>query len=411
MNDNWIESALTQSDLYLPVLEKISKQPRFASKNNSALNIILKNPDEMCSKIATWINTPHFKLDLQKQISLTVGEKTRTLYTAPWPDRIILMATQRLLSEFLEEKYSPHLYSFRKGRGTIQAHQALRKYLQKNPHPWIGKRDISQYGDSIAQAILFQQLESHLSRSSHPKLYRILEQGLSPAYLDSENQIQQFQNGIPSGSPLTPVLENLYLMGLDSIMTEKCKNDPSIFYARYGDDFVFAATHEQEFKEISQTVDAHISNLELKITEKKKIDLHLGIDHPHFEWLGVSFASYGLISCKSKHFRSFYDSFITNFQSFINEIARYDDIETSLNMLKPALHQFLDRRQNPTLPKLLLNKTSPIEAKKLDHNIRLLLVRWLTKRFKIKKSVAWKKVRQLKVPSLNFQRRMSCKLK
>ena len=412
MTGNWIEEEIAKSQIYLEILEKLSKRKMPASKKVTPLKLLLGNPDETAEVFSKWVQSPAPQFEPHQKILLLTGEKVRTIYTASWPDRIILMGIQALLSRHFEPLYSNRLYSFRKGRGTFQAHQAFHVFLKKHPHAWVAKRDITQYGDSISQEILYQKLNQHIPTESHPRLYTLLRQALAPEFIDAENQRGQVTAGIPSGSPLTPVLENFYLMELDQEMDDICNQDHSCFYARYGDDYVFSCPDEKKFLAIIEKMDAKINTLGLRFSEGKKMDLQLGVSKQYLEWLGATFSNHGNISTRPKHFHELYSTFIKGFNGFLLELSsKNNDVHAAMPLIKTAIHQFLDDRTNPHLIKLTLNKNHPTLTKMIDKNIRHYLVRWLKSNFRIKKSEAWRLLRKLEVPSLNFQRRMRWKLK
>ena len=315
------------------------------------------------------------------------------------------------MSQYFDSHFSIRLFSFRKGRGVFDAHQAFKNFLKKSSSVWIATRDISDYGNSISLKKLYPIIESYLSKPLHPNLYRILDQALSPNFTNAIGVQQKLNQGIPSGSPLTPVLENLYLMQLDQTMDQICTDDPSCFYARYGDDFIFACKDARKFSEAVTTMDSIVHSLELEYSPNKKMEFRLGIDQSYMEWLGASFTAKGTISTRPKHFKPIYNKFIIGFKLFLKDLSEQNpNVVDAMPSLKTAIHQYLNLSQHPDLIKLIQNKNDPTLTKMFDRNIRMYLVRWLARDFKIGKSEAWKKIRQLKIPSLNFQRRMRWKL-
>ena len=411
INLNWIESEILNSDTYVSILEKIAKRDLRNSAKSEELSFMLQNPDESAEKISTWLKEPYPTFEPHQQIKLDTGEKIRTLYTVAWPYRVVLMALQALIAKRMEEYYSPRLFSYRKGMGTFTAHRAFREYLKNKKKVWVAKRDVTGFGDSINQKILYQRLEACFPRADLPTFYQLLDQAIAPVFLNEEGVEARLETGIPSGSPLTPILENIYLMGLDQKLTELCHTDSSFFYARYGDDFVIACADFAQFQKVVSGADAYVVSLGLTYSEKKKVDVELGGKTRYLEWLGASFLCRGKIGPRPKHFRAGYGAFIEAFSKMLEELARkVGNYSESRPILENALKQFLSEKTNPMLSKILLNRNDPQTTKTLDHNVRKYLVRWLDREFQIGKSQAWREVRKLEIPSLNYQRRFRWRL-
>jgi hypothetical protein len=406
------DQALTDPAIYQDVLIKLSKKDLPRSRRNRPVKPLLSNPDRLVEGILAWVGSGNPKFSVQDRIELLTGEKVRVLYTSPWPDRIVQMAMQTLLAGALEGAYSSRLYSFRKGLGTQHAHRAFREYLQNQGGAvHVAKRDITAFGDSIVQSILWQKIEAVMDPGANPVFASLLKQAISPFYREGDQEPVQLLQGIPSGSPLTPVLENLYLMEIDAWMDAACESDPRFFYARFGDDIVLAHPEQSVFLKQSADLDQRVGQLGLRYSEKKKIDAHLGARTRYLEWLGATFHAKGLISSRPKHFRSLYESFLREFEGFIAEQAELDrDWDRTLPRLKTGIAQFLDPRLNAGLDRITLNRSEPALTKQLDENIRRYLVRWIDRHYGGGKSLAWRRIRQLKIPSVNRIRRMRWRL-
>lgn len=406
MDLNWIEEEISNTTIYVAMLEKIAKRELRPKSVTPELRMMLSDPETAGARISEWARSPDPAFQPLHKIELKTGDKIRTIYTANWPDRVVLMAIQDLIARRLEPLYSHRLHSYRKKRSTLGAHRAFQGYLKHHPSVWVAKRDITGYGESIIPSVLRDQIARHFPSSALPRFRNLLDQTITPDYHGPEGTPIPLETGIATGSPLTPVLENLYLMELDQMLDQMCNEDPHCFYARYGDDFVFACPDEAKFNQTVRTIDDTIASLGLTYSEKKKINCELGGKTRYLEWLGASFSATGLIGPKPKHFRSAYAAFIRSFESLLSELAlKFGDFPESRIAIQNALNQFLRESSNQNLGKLILNRNHPSTIKTLDHNIRMLLVRWLTRHFKMKKSDSWKALHSLRVPSLNFQRR------
>jgi hypothetical protein len=408
---NWIEAEILNSKTYSSILEKIAKRNLRDSAMTAELSFMLQNPDESAEKIVNWLREPRPTFEPHQQIKLDTGEKVRTLYTVAWPYRVVLMALQAIIAKRMEDSYTPGLFSYRKGMGTFSAHRAFREYLKSKKKVWVAKRDVTGFGDSIVQSILYTRLEQYFPRIELPKFYHLLDQGIAPVFTSVEGIEARLEKGIPSGSPLTPILENIYLLGLDQKFSELCHSNSDFFYARYGDDFVIACTDLIQFQKVVSEADAYVLSLGLTYSEKKKVDVELGGKTRYLEWLGAAFRARGKIGPRPKHFRAGYEVFIDAFSKMLKELSlKVGNYQETRPILETALKQFLTESTNPMLSKLLLNRNDPQTTKTLDRNVRMYLVRWLSREFDMGKANAWREVRKIQIPSLNYQRRFRWRL-
>ena len=373
------------------------------------LYTMMLDPDQAGIILANWVSGNELEFEPYQKIELKTGEKVRQIYTSSWPYRIVLMALQEVLSKHLEARYSPRLYSYRKGRSNLMAHQAFRTFLKNqvnNQGVFVAKRDITAFGDSIPPAQLFQKVERAFPRQELPTLYRLLEGALRANFVDLDGSLRSFELGIPTGAPITPVLENFYLMDHDLWMDRICEENPDCFYARYGDDFIFATPDAARFKSVVHESDDRIAALELKFSSKKKIECELGTKTRYIEWLGKTFMSEGRTGPRPKHFREIYFSFRASFHALLTELSlRVGDPLVSRPIIQEALTQFFTLQSNPRLSKLVESQNEPYFAKLIDANSKKILVRWYTHKFGFGKSEAWKELRKFRIPSVNFQRR------
>lgn len=109
--------------------------------------------------------------------------------------------------------------------------------------------------------------------------------------------IRQFVNphgherGLPTGIPLTTLSANLYLDDLDKVLSIV----PGVFYARYGDDMLFAHTDPDASYVISKQLDKALAALGLKRHKGKDLMLYMtrgGIPGNDARWKSASRIEY-----------------------------------------------------------------------------------------------------------------------
>jgi hypothetical protein len=117
--------------------------------------------------------------------------------------------------------------------------------------------------------------------------------------------------GLPMGQPIASVIANLYLSALD----EALQRIPGGFYARYGDDFLFAHRDPAVAQEGAAAADVVLDDLSLTVNEKKRQTFYLTPPgRPSADWpeakgspwvhfLGTRIAGDGTIGLDAKKIR------------------------------------------------------------------------------------------------------------
>jgi hypothetical protein len=167
-------------------------------------------------------------------------DKERDLHRFTAADLVVHAALAELLAEAAEPGLSPCLHSYRAGRSSFAAVRALAAYARAHrrarPDPrarglHLVHCDVKSYGESIP-------LGAH-----SPLWADLAERGaggpLVAALVRPEVVVDGVATrlvGLATGSPIATVVTNLYLAPLDRALDAV----PGAFYARYGDDLVFA---------------------------------------------------------------------------------------------------------------------------------------------------------------------------
>ena len=244
---------------------------------------------------------------------------------------------------------------------------------------------------------LFQQLSHLIDFDNNPATEKIIRYALGDKPI-----------GIPTGSPLTPFFENVYLMSLDQWFESICAEKH--FYARYGDDFVFASLDQNWIDEASLKSDSILLELGLTVAEHKKLTLKYTDKIQSVSWLGSSFKKNGLVASRHKHSDQVYSNFKKYFSNLFQRLAKDQMLSDIKPIIQTALDQYFSHRDNPALGKILSHHNDPITTKMLDKNTKFLIVHWTAKYFKVGKRPAWQFLRTLNIPSLNYQRRFLYRL-
>lgn len=347
-----------------------------------------------------WKMAPH-------QISKVFVGKLRDFYIASWPDRILLMAMATILARETNSQVSPQVFSFRPGKGAADAQKSLLTFVRQNRSASIYflNRDISKYGDSIPQDILWKELSRRTAISKNPVFEKLLMRGVRIEFFPKTNPqcTATLFRGIPSGSPLVPVLENFYLGSLDDALTAL----PNSFYARYGDDFIFASPDEAIILEADLRIEKIVSELGLSIKDEKKINYSFFARQKEgfkqvqsFDWLGRRINSNGTLGPKRDHFkylRKEWDVQVDYLTKRHGTLSLDDDFKKEL--LKISLSLVLSVHRGGRFSNYLFSHENHGILRQFDRHIVHELHRKFQSNLGLSKKIAWRELRKLRLPS------------
>jgi hypothetical protein len=257
-----------------------------------------------------------------------LGGKVRRVYRAPLADTVVLFVLAGVLTELVMPAVCERVYSYRKGRSSRNAVVDLAGFVRRHRAAHadprsrgvhVLRRDIVGYGDRIPVddasplwPLLTRVLEARGCPASTP-FHALLRRALRPLVLRQDGTLEPLERGVPMGSPLQPSICNLYLDALDRTLEAL----PGGFYARFGDDMLFAHESSEEARAASEHVARLLGELHLELNASKSRDLYWnGAGRPsaeptsplergttHIEYLGQRLAFDGGVALSQKKLR------------------------------------------------------------------------------------------------------------
>lgn len=141
-------------------------------------------------------------------------------------DRVVQRAVADILAALLEPEFEDSSFAYRPGRSARQAVDRVAA-LRRQGFTHVVDGDIRAYFDSVPHGLLLQKLAAHGAENRLVELVSLWLESFSP-----EGQ------GLAQGSPVSPVLANLYLDALDEAFDGE--RSP-VRIVRFADDFVLLA--------------------------------------------------------------------------------------------------------------------------------------------------------------------------
>lgn len=166
--------------------------------------------------------------------------QTRPLGIATVKDRIVQGALKLVIEPIFEMDFLPVSFGFRPQRSCKDALRIVDSSL-KEGFTWVVDADLKSYFDTIPKQGLLNLVNERISDTN---VMELLRQFLDQDVIDGMKHWTPTA-GTPQGSVISPLMSNLYLHGLDELLSKY-----DLRYVRFADDFVAMCRTEQEAKEV-----------------------------------------------------------------------------------------------------------------------------------------------------------------
>ncbi len=225
--------------------------------------------------------------------------KHRTIYLAPWEERIVDLLLYRVLNHKLHEWFSPKSYAYREGNFGLDLCQTRIAAVLRPKRPlYVIKRDIADYFASVNHDVLLRKLAELIDPDDY--LFKLLEQRTRFWYNET-GQMQQATLGIPFGTAIACLFANIYLTELD----REIEAISGIHYFRYADDILLLSHDRQAATQAAHVLENNLSALRLRLKASRAADLVLAGSSPadcvfvaatEFRHLGLLFRAGGSVA-------------------------------------------------------------------------------------------------------------------
>jgi len=180
--------------------------------------------------------------------------KFRELTIPTVRDKIAAKTFSNYLVSNFDSKLLPQSYAYRYNKGAIKASRAVQNMCLNKNISHIIRVDIADFFDSIDHNLLVQTLlDIGVSRIVIDYIMIFVKN----ARFNGVELINPTQ-GIPQGSPIAPVLSNIFLNRIDKVIQREM-----IKFVRYADDSVFFAENSKDAMDIMSFITAELQNMGL----------------------------------------------------------------------------------------------------------------------------------------------------
>ena len=218
------------------------------------------------------------------------GKKQRPLGVPAIRDRVVMMAAVSVLEPIFEADLQPEQYAYRRGRSALDAVRHVHKLINTG-HGEIVDADLASYFDLLPHSEL---LKSVARRVVDGAMLHLIKMWLKAPVEETDDRGRKHRStrnrdegrGTPQGSPISPLLSNLYMrrfvLGWKKLGHEKRLG---AYIVNYADDLVICCRGRAE--EAMATMRVMMTKLKLTVNETKTRVAKL--PEEKFDFLGYTF--------------------------------------------------------------------------------------------------------------------------
>jgi len=144
-------------------------------------------------------------------------------------DRVVQEAVRQVLEPLYEPTFSPSSHGFRPGRSCHTAVDEAKRHLQDG-YEWVVDLDLEKFFDRVCHQRLMARLAE---RVGDRRLLVLIGRMLKARVVLPDGVVIGIDEGVPQGSPLSPLLSNVVLDELDRELARRGHR-----FVRYADDGV-----------------------------------------------------------------------------------------------------------------------------------------------------------------------------
>ena len=168
----------------------------------------------------------------------------------------------RVLEKRLASKFSEKSFAYQKNKGIVEELELIKKYIQEGAI-YVAKLDIQDFFDNISRDKMLLILE----KQKVDKITMKLIEKFLKCEIEYNNINSQKIKEIIQGSPLSPILSNIYLNNFDKLLEGK-----NYKFARFSDDiFLFETTKKELEEKMDFMIEVLKKDYELEINKNKII--------------------------------------------------------------------------------------------------------------------------------------------
>jgi RNA-directed DNA polymerase len=177
-------------------------------------------------------------------------------------DRVAQAAAAMALEPGVEPIFHEDSYGYRRGRAPVDAVAVCRERCFRKD--WVVDLDIRAFFDSVPWGLMLKAVAHHTDQKW---IVLYVERWLKAPMQRADGTLVPRVMGTPQGSPISPVLANLFLhYGLDAWMAREF---PAVPFERFADDAVIHCVSERQARQVRDAVARRLAEVGLELHPDK----------------------------------------------------------------------------------------------------------------------------------------------
>jgi RNA-directed DNA polymerase len=203
------------------------------------------------------------------------NEKGRPLGISSFEDKIVELATKRVLEPLFESIFEACSYGYRPQRSQHQCLDALGRTIQQKRANRLVEADIRGFFDTVSHEWLLKFLGQ---RIGDERVLRLINRMLKAGIME-DGLVQAAEVGTPQGSILSPLLSHVYLHYVLDIWFQRrirrhCRGEAYLY--RFADDFVACFQYQTEADDFLESLGKRLEEFHLELAQEKTRHLEFG---------------------------------------------------------------------------------------------------------------------------------------
>ena len=249
----------------------------------------------------TWFPPPVRAVEIPKPH----GGGTRMLGIATVADRVAQTVAARRLEALVEPVFHEDSFGYRPGRSALEAVERCRQRCWRRD--WVVDLDVAKFFDTVPWQLIVKAVEAHCDV---PWVLLYVKRWLAAPLQMPGGTLAERHRGTPQGSPVSPVLANLFMHYALDMWLER--EYPDIWFERFADDAVLHCVSERQARQVLAALHDRMEQVGLRLHPDKTRIVYCqdgkrrgSYEHTSFTFLGFTFRARSARRKNGSKFSSF----------------------------------------------------------------------------------------------------------
>jgi len=204
------------------------------------------------------------------------NDRIRWLSIPTVRDRVVQTSAAMVLDPILDKEFEDCSFAYRKERSVQKAIRRIVDLRDKG-YVWVVDADITLFFDEIDHEILLRELKKYVTDE---RVTDLIRRWLNSDIVHDRRRFK-LMKGVPQGSPISPLLSNLYLDSFDELLQSS-----KLKHVRFADDFIVLCKERPKAEDALELTGETLKRLKLSLNAEKTRLVHF---NQGFRFLGVEF--------------------------------------------------------------------------------------------------------------------------